>query len=128
MACAVGNDASTAWRRRISALRQRLDASCRLRFKLGLETDFLKILEDPASQPDAALLNRLEAAARGLRELAEEATNVGSAALYTELLRETTEAIKAVGVNGNFTMADKARLVEILAGPDEAWTLLEAPP
>jgi hypothetical protein len=128
MACAVGDDATTAWRRRINGLRQRLDASCRLRFKLGLETDFLKILEDPASQPDAALLNRLEAAARGLRELAEEATNVGSAALYTELLRETTDAIKAVGVNGNFTVADKARLVEILAGPDEAWTLLDTPP
>ncbi|HUN41456.1 MAG TPA: hypothetical protein VMU81_14295 [Acetobacteraceae bacterium] len=127
LASATTDDATGAWRRRLSGLRQRLDGSCRLRFTLGLQTDFLQILKDPSIQPDAGLLNRLEEAARGLRELADEATQIGSAALYAELLREATEAIKAVGSDGNFTLADRVRLVEILAGPDEAWTLLEAP-
>jgi len=128
MGSAAIDDANGAWRRRVTGLRQRLDAACRLRFTLGLQTDFLQILEDPAIRPDAALLQRLEEAARGLRELADEATRIGSSALYAELLRETTDAIKAVGANGNFTLADRVRLVELLAGPDEAWALLEAPP
>ncbi|HUB10656.1 MAG TPA: hypothetical protein VMB34_01760 [Acetobacteraceae bacterium] len=128
MACVAADDANAAWRRRLSGMRQRLDASCRVRFTLGLQADFLRILEDPATQPDASLLRRLEEGARGLRELADEATRVGSPTLYTGLLRDTTEAIKAVGVNRDFTMADKVRLVEILAGPDEAWSLLEDRP
>lgn len=128
LTCVDVENAKPSQRTRVTALRRRLDECCRLRFIMGLQTDFLQVLEDPAAQADIATVNRLEEAARGLRELADEAVRVGSAGTYELLLRQTTDATRAIGAEGAFTLADKVRLVEILAGPDEAWTLLEDAP
>ena len=125
MGCVDAKSASPAHMVRMATLRRRLDESCRLRFTIALQNDFLQVLEALDSDADAAAVIRLEGTARGLRELGDEARRVGSPGTYDNLLRQTTDAIKAIGSNGAFTLADKVRLVEILAGPDEAWALLE---
>jgi len=109
---------------RVEQLRQRLDLSCRTRFTTGLHNEFVRSLESLAKPSDAAAVMRLEEAARGLRELAAQGRRFGSAEVYEALLRQTTDAVKAIVPGGALSMADKVRLVEILAGPDEAWALL----
>ncbi|HET8997499.1 MAG TPA: hypothetical protein VFN42_12600, partial [Acetobacteraceae bacterium] len=68
-----------------------------------------------------------EEAARGLRELGMQGRRFGNAAVYDALLRQTTEAVKAIVPGSALSLADKTRLVEILAGPDEAWAVLGQP-
>jgi hypothetical protein len=128
MVCRDLKNAAPAQALRMSVLRRRLDESCRLRFTIGLQADFLQVLEALGSKADTADMIRLEGAARGLRELSDEARRIGSAGLYDTLLRQSTDAIKAIGPDGAFSLADKVRLVEILAGSDEAWTLLDDAP
>ena len=125
MACVDVKTATPAQALRMSGLRRRLDESCRLRFTMGLQADFLQVLEALGPKADTADMIRLEGAARGVKDLADEARRIGNPSTYETLLHRTTEAIKAIGPNGAFALADKVRLVEILAGPDEAWTLLE---
>jgi hypothetical protein len=113
-------------RYRTDDIRRRLDASCRTRFTSGLQSDFLQPLETLGPGAEDIAVIRLEEAARGLRELGAEGKRFGSAELYDTLLRQTTDAVKAMPPNGALNPADKVRLVEILAGPDEAWTMLES--
>lgn len=109
---------------RVEQLRRRLDVSCRTRFTTGLQNEFLRSLESLVGSPDDAAVMRLEEAARGLRELGMQGRRFGNAAVYDALLRQTTEAVKAIVPGGALSLADKVRLVEILAGPDEAWAVL----
>ena len=125
MTCRDVKNATPAQALRMSALRRRLDESCRLRFTIGLQADFLQVLENLGPKANTADMIRLEGAARGLRELSDESRRIGSPGTYDALLRQSTDAIKAIGPNGAFSLADKVRLVEILAGSDEAWTLLD---
>ena len=111
---------------RMEQIRRRLDVSCRTRFTTGLRVEFLQSLEALGSQPDDLAVMRLEEAARGLRELGAAGRRFGGAEVYDALLRQTTDAVKAITAGGALTLADRVRLVEILAGPDEAWALLEA--
>lgn len=110
---------------RIEQLRRRLDSSCRTRFWTGLRTEFLRSLEALVTEADDQAVMRLEAAARGLRALGGEGRRFGSAEVYESLLRQTTDAVKAIPTGGALTQSDKVRLVEILAGPEEAWALLK---
>ena len=122
--CAERDNVKPARRARLAAMRRRLNETAQLRFTIGLQKDFLQVLEDPAFGADPGSHTLLEEAARGLWALASEAARVGSAAAYEKLMRHTTDAIKAICPGQAFTLADKIRLVEILAGSDEAWTLL----
>ena len=110
---------------RVEQLRRRVDLSCRTRFTTGLRNEFLRSLESLGRQSDDAAVMRLEEAARGLRQLGAQARHFGSAEVYEALLRQTTDAVKAIVPGDALSMADKVRLVEILAGPDEAWALLD---
>ena len=71
---------------------------------------------------------RLEETSRALKELLTEASQVGSSETYDTLLRQTIAAVKAIGPGGGLSLIDKVRLVEILAGSDEALTMLEPSP
>jgi len=111
--------------KRVEALRRRLDVSCRTRFTTGLQSEFIQSLEALVGKPDDVAVIRLEEAARGLRELGAQGRRFGNAEVYDALLRQTTAAVKAIVPGGVLSLADKVRLVEILAGPEEAWPLLE---
>ena len=91
----------------------------------GLQAEFVQPLENLGYGASDEAVMRLEEAARGLRELGLEGRRFGSSELYDTLLRQTTDAVKAITPDGALTHSDKVRLVEILAGPDEAWAMLE---
>ena len=108
----------------LRSLRQRLDASCVSRFTQGLTDELLvPLFELPASQCQENV-NRLEAAARGLRELETIARPLGGAAVYDKLLLQASDSVQQTGAAGALARIDIIRLVEILAGPDAALALL----
>jgi hypothetical protein len=109
-------------RARGQAIRQRLDAGCRQRFAHAMATEFLPLLRQLPAGTDGATTNALEAVARHLRELESEARVVGGGDAYDAQLREAASAVQAGGAAMNLTA--RARLVEILAGPEAALALL----
>ena len=111
-----------------AAILRRLDASCRTRFAAGLDEEFVRPLQQFGGQRDMTLLVRLEEASRALKALVAEASRIGSAETYAALMQQTIAAVKAIGLGGGLRLIDKVRLVEILAGPDEALTMLEPTP
>ncbi len=118
--------ATPAGRTRLQAIRRRLDHACRTRFGDGLTRDFLTplvALPDAATDADVAAL---EEVARGLRALETEARAIGSANLYDRLLAHAADAIRATPTSDKLDLADKARLLEIMADSDAAWAMFEA--
>ena len=105
---------------RLREIRKKLDADCKARFTAGLEQELLLPLN--GSAPPAVAV--LEAAARGLRILETEARKVGSGGTYDMLLKKAALAIGASPMLGRLAKVDQVRLVEILAGPDAAMSLL----
>ncbi len=118
-------EAGPAQRMRMEKLLQRLDASCVTRFTAGLSAEFIRPLEALNIEADDADIARLEVAARGLSELGAQARGTGSRETCATLLRQTVDIVKAITSGGALKLADRVRLVEILAGPEEAWALLQ---
>jgi hypothetical protein len=116
----------TGWRPRVRSITQRFDASCRLRFATALEGEFvepLRALKASAGSNDVA---RLEDSARGLQGLQQEARRIGSPEIYDMLLQQTAALAKTIGSDEALGLVGRVRLVEILAGPDEAAAMLDA--
>jgi hypothetical protein len=111
-------------REQLRTIRQRLDASCKARFAAGLEAELLAPLRSLGVAPDRAAINNLEAAARNLRILELEARAIGSSATYDMLLRQATDVIKGSAVKERLAPVEQIRLVEFLAGPEVALTML----
>jgi hypothetical protein len=112
-------------RERVRAVRQRLDADCKLRFAAGLQNELLAPLLQVGLSPDASDLHGMEAAARGLRMLETEGRIVGSGSTYDLLLEKAAAAIKGDAMKDKLSLADRMRLVEILRGPDAALEMLD---
>ena len=120
-----GNETVPAARRiRMAAIRKRLDANCRIRFANSMAGEFLSPLRALPQSPEPEMLTRLETTARQLRALEAEARCLGSATSYDALLRETAIVVRNLAPTAGLALADKVRLVEILAGPEEALKLL----
>ncbi len=111
-------------RARLEAIRSRLDTSCRSRFANSLAGEFLAPLHELRQAPEPGAPQRLEESARQLRALETEARRLGSAPTYDALLRETAVVVRSLAPDAGLTLAEKVRLIEILAGPDEALALL----
>jgi hypothetical protein len=111
-------------REQLRSIRQRLDASCKARFTAGLDGEFLAPLRQLADAPDRSAMTALEASARSLRVLETEARAIGSGAAYDLLLRRATDMIKGGTSGGHLGIVDQVRLVELLAGPEAALTML----
>jgi hypothetical protein len=111
-------------RRRISAIRQRLEQSCRARFTGGLENSVAAALKSMGSCPAQEELADVENTARGLRQLESAARRLGGGAFYDRLLQDAVASVRASPADGALGLADKVRLVEILASSDEADALL----
>lgn len=123
----LGDDSAPAPRReRIKAIRRQLDTSCRSRFAEGLTTDFIAPLRSSLGAAGDDPVERLEAAARGLRALEIEARGVGGGETYDRLLRQAAEIVRQTPGADGIGRADRVRLVEILAGPEAALAMLEA--
>jgi hypothetical protein len=105
---------------------RRIDASCRLRFAIALEVEFAGALQVLGGVAKQTAVIRLEEVAGHLRNLEQEARRIGSRDCYDALLGHAAEQVKAMPLDRGFGLMDRVRLVEILAGSDEALALLEA--
>ncbi len=114
------------WPSRLVQMKNRLDVSCRLRFAIALEVEFADALQALGADGQQVVMNRLEEVAVHLRNLEQEALQIDSSETYDSLLREAAEHIKAAALAGALGLVDSVRLVEILAGSDEALALLDA--
>lgn len=113
-------------RRRAQALRQRVDESCITRFEAGLACQFVAPLTLLQPDADPAEVTRLEDIARDLRKLEAAARKLNPRnGLEAQLLRAAGQ-IGAMNENSALELADRVRLVEILAGPDAAMAMFEA--
>ena len=115
-------------REQLRMLRQRLDASCRARFTIGLSDGFLMFLQHVGNPPAAPDIRDLEAAARELRILETEARTIGGGATYDFLLRKAAEAVGDKALRDRLTEVDQLRLTELLLGPDAALEMRNRPP
>jgi hypothetical protein len=102
------------------ALRLRLDAACKARFRSVLTRDLIEALLVPNPPPAADL----EAAARGLRVLETEARGIIDGRPYDALLAEAMAALASPAVTERLSPVDRVRLTEIIGGPDAALALL----
>lgn len=126
--------------RRIAGIRASLDRTCQARLKNDLEAQVLAPLRARDVGPDAhhgqtgdemavvtlddASVGAVEQALRALRGLATTGRRLGSAETYDRLLRDATASIRDDALGAGLTSADRARLVELLAGPDAALSVL----
>jgi hypothetical protein len=108
---------------RLQAIRARLDASCRACFAIALASDFLAPLNGLLQAPDPDASQQLETSARQLRALESEARRLGSVPIYDALLRKVAALVRNVLPDGRLAPVDKAHLIEILVGPEEALAL-----
>ena len=120
----AGATPPAALRIRVDAIRTGLDASCRLRFASGLAGEFMAPLRQLREASDPMALQGLEAAARQLRMLETEARQLGGASTYDTLLREAATVVRNTASDAGLPLCEKVRLIEILAGPEEALALL----
>jgi hypothetical protein len=113
-------------RRRVHELRQRVEQSCRDRFEAGLTGELVAPLKLLRPGADPAEVSRLENIARDLCKLEVAARQLSiRGGLEAQLLRAADE-IGVPNADSALGLADRVRLVEILAGPDAALALLEA--
>jgi hypothetical protein len=118
--------ASGARRRRVHELRQRVEQSCRDRFEAGLTAELVAPLMLLRPGASSAEVSRLENVARDLRKLEIAARKLSIRnGLEAQLLR-AAEEIGVPNPDNALGLADRVRMVEILAGPDAAMALLDA--
>ncbi len=120
-----GPNATPRRRRRIQELRHALDVSSRTRFQEGMASEFVTPLRE---QLEAGLIdiNGLEDTARSLRQIETAGRRIGSAKDYDTLLRSTAQDVMRLNERPGLTLADKVRMVEVLAGSDQALAMLGA--
>ena len=122
--CVAGDGAGPDRRRHADTLRQRLSASAEGRFRTALAQSLI----GPLSALEPPLIGEtvcaLEEAARDLRRLEIGARAVGGAAPLDALLRATAAMVAELGADSPLSAIERARLIEILAGPEAALVLL----
>ncbi|MEO8715855.1 MAG: hypothetical protein ABI369_12655 [Acetobacteraceae bacterium] len=122
-----GPGATTQRRRRVQELRHALDASSRTRFQEGIASEFVAPLREQLEAAGPIDVDGLEGAARTLRKIETAGRRIGSAKAYDTLLRSTAQDVMRLDERPGLSLADKVRMVEVLAGPDEAMAMLGAP-
>jgi hypothetical protein len=110
-------------RQRIRSIRDQLVGACQARFTEGLQRDVLMQLPGAVASAEGTGQRQLEATTRGLRTLEQSARKLGDGRAYDRLLSGAVETVRAMGQTGSLSLSRRARLVEILAGPDAAEAL-----
>lgn len=110
-------------------VRLQLDAQCRRRLAHAVAEDLLGPATMITDHTPSNSVAKLEAAARNIRQLGQIAGQLadGAALHYQQALRQGASRIRTLSANGPLTIIDRVRLVEILAGPEEALQVLQAP-
>jgi hypothetical protein len=109
--------------RRLKAIREKLDETCRERFARGINEGLVAPLSALDAPLDAAGQSELESRARDLRKLDAVARKIGGAADYDRQLRLASNAARTAAEAGTLTPMRRLRLVEILEGPEAAAAL-----
>jgi hypothetical protein len=122
-----GPGATQQRRRRIQELRHALDASSRTRFEEGMASEFVTPLREQLEAAGPIDIEGLEEAARRLRQIETAGRRIGSAKAYDTLLRSTAQDVMRLDERPGLTLADKVRMVEVLAGSDQALAMLGPP-
>jgi hypothetical protein len=112
-------------RRRVHQLRQRLEESCRTRFEAGLTTELVAPLMLLRPGADTTEVTGLEDTARDLCKLEAASRKLNPRSGLEAQLQRTAGEIGGMGPDGGLELADRVRLVEILAGADAALALLD---
>ncbi len=124
MLAALENGASPQRRSQLEAIRRDADSLCRRSFSQAMtQTLAMASVAMTASSDDEAVAG-MEACARDLRRLESAGRRLGGAEHYECLLSSAAKSI--CNAPGSLGLADQVRLVEILAGPEEALALLTA--
>jgi hypothetical protein len=105
-----------ALRQRLEAARRRLDGDCRARFADSLTNEFLLPLQSLRQVADPDAVARLEDTARELRSLETGARSISGVGMFDELLRQAATVVRNMAPDAGLAMAEKMRLVAILAG------------
>jgi len=114
-------------RQRIAALRREAAEACRGTFAEAAATAVLAPLAAAGGAPDDATIAAIESTARQLRRLERAGRALGAAPAFDAALRQVTDRLAALRATPGANPADAVRLVEILAGPEAALRLLDAP-
>jgi hypothetical protein len=112
-------------RDQIRDVRSRLERDCQVRLTASVTNDFIAPLQASISDRADADAEGLEETARALRLLETVGRSIGSTAVYQAIMAPAADAIEATPPMGGIRLADRVRLLEILAGPDRALALLE---
>ncbi|MBW4093826.1 MAG: hypothetical protein HIU82_22440 [Proteobacteria bacterium] len=107
----------------LAAFGGRMARTCRARFAAELEANLLVPLRSEPAVTGAPALAALEHVARGLRGFEAAARRIDTGSSYDILLRQAVGAVSAVP-GPILERVDRARLVEILAGPEAAMDVL----
>ena len=113
-----------ARRDRLGQIRRRVAASCEALFTERMTAALLEPLR--AGCPDPA--HDIEAAARGLRALETEARRIAGGKLFDTLLSEASNTLRDAATLNVLERISAIRLMEILAGPEAAMSLLTGIP
>lgn len=108
--------------RRVDLLRRRLLDACRAHYAAGLAEGLVAPLADPR---EGRTETRLEPLARDLRRLEIAARRLGHAEAFDSLARAAVEQIAS---GPSPLSVGRARLIEILLGPEAALARLTPPP
>ncbi|MDE2006277.1 MAG: hypothetical protein KGI51_06910 [Rhodospirillales bacterium] len=112
--------AGPAQKSALLAFAGRLDGACRARVAAECAADVLAPLAALTEARCDAALPGLERAARCLRDLEQEARRIGGGAAYDALFRDAAARIAALPAAHPMTPMDRARMIEILDGPEAA--------
>ena len=115
-------------RSQLHQVRVAMDERCRARFQAAVDAD---LAADAPDGPDGTHSDEgvlaLERAARALHRFEQAARRIGGGEFYDRALRDAAARIAAPDAGALHRM-DRARLVELLLGPDAAMAMLEPPP
>jgi hypothetical protein len=115
-------------RGRIGMVRAEVDEACRGWLAERLDEAILAPARMLEGKADDAQVTALEAEARALRQVEALGRRFGPGERYARLLATAAEAVAALDPAGALDAVDRARLMELLSGPDEALALLKSGP
>lgn len=114
--------ADTARKRQLDRIRRDADTLCRRQFDTALASTMAQTNDALTAAHDDATILALEASARDLRRLEAAGRRLGSGDHFDSQLRQAAAALGAG--DSALGLADRVRLVEILAGAEAATALL----